>query len=102
MSVMDCKEGVKHKINDSRNVRTLEEQGFDWMLPSAKNTACVDISRLTVVHRGRPGGHSNLHMSLYRSFIQWFLSKGSKQIVIKADRTGPLIHLEAQREKSQW
>lgn len=59
-------------------------------LSSSANTACVDISRRTVVHRGGPGGHGNLHMSFWCSFIQWFLSKRSKQIVVKADRTRPV------------
>lgn len=68
--------------------------------PSA-NTACVDRNRLTVVHGERPGGHGNFHMSSYCSFIQWFLSKGSKQIVIKADRTWPVIHHRASGKKKR-
>lgn len=56
-SVMDCKESFEHKIYDSRKLQTLEGQTAvtECLSPSA-NTAYVDISRLTVVHRRRPGG----------------------------------------------
>lgn len=74
----------------------------ECLFPSA-NTACVDRSRLTVVHRGGPGAHGNVHMSLYRSSFQWFLSKGSKQIVTHTGRTRPVTHCGAlERSAVKW
>ena len=88
MSVMDCKEGVKHKINDRSNVRSFEEQGFNWMLPSAKNTAYVDLSRLTVVHWWRPGGHGNLHMSFYHFLFSGSCQKDTNKLSLKLTGQG--------------
>lgn len=73
--------------------RSRDRAVTECLSPSA-NTACVDGSRLPVVHRGRPGGHDNLHMSFCHLF------SGSKQIVIKADRTRPVTQQRRLAKKS--